>query len=126
MTIGEVLGFLLIGCIVGPLARFIVPGDDPIRLKCPNVPDCLRYFYAALPARGAELHGGDDLIPGVSNASGNEADVLERLDDLAGGLQQPVVTVGCSIGGFEGAATICRARRAAERQLKAFGVELRA
>ena len=28
MTIGEVFGFLLIGCIVGPLARFIVPGDD--------------------------------------------------------------------------------------------------
>jgi uncharacterized membrane protein YeaQ/YmgE (transglycosylase-associated protein family) len=30
MTIGEVFGFLLIGCIVGPLARFIVPGDDPM------------------------------------------------------------------------------------------------
>jgi uncharacterized membrane protein YeaQ/YmgE (transglycosylase-associated protein family) len=30
MTIGEILGFLLIGCIVGPLARFIVPGDDPM------------------------------------------------------------------------------------------------
>jgi len=30
MTIGDVLGFLLIGCIVGPLARFIVPGQDPM------------------------------------------------------------------------------------------------
>jgi len=30
MTIGEVFGFLLIGCIVGPLARFVVPGDDPM------------------------------------------------------------------------------------------------
>jgi uncharacterized membrane protein YeaQ/YmgE (transglycosylase-associated protein family) len=30
MTIGEILGFLLIGCIVGPLARLIVPGEDPM------------------------------------------------------------------------------------------------
>jgi len=30
MTVGEVLGFLLIGCVVGPVARFIVPGDDPM------------------------------------------------------------------------------------------------
>jgi uncharacterized membrane protein YeaQ/YmgE (transglycosylase-associated protein family) len=30
MTLGEVLGYLLVGCIVGPLARFIVPGDDPM------------------------------------------------------------------------------------------------
>jgi uncharacterized membrane protein YeaQ/YmgE (transglycosylase-associated protein family) len=30
MSVGEVFGFLLIGCIVGPLARFIVPGDDPM------------------------------------------------------------------------------------------------
>ena len=30
MTIGEVLGFLLTGCIVGPLARLIVPGEDPM------------------------------------------------------------------------------------------------
>ncbi len=30
MSIGEVFGFLLVGCIVGPLARFIVPGDDPM------------------------------------------------------------------------------------------------
>lgn len=30
MTIGEILGFLLIGCIVGPIARFIVPGEDPM------------------------------------------------------------------------------------------------
>jgi uncharacterized membrane protein YeaQ/YmgE (transglycosylase-associated protein family) len=30
MTIGEVLGFLLIGCVVGPIARFIVPGEDPM------------------------------------------------------------------------------------------------
>jgi uncharacterized membrane protein YeaQ/YmgE (transglycosylase-associated protein family) len=30
MTIGEVLGFLLVGCIVGPIARFVVPGDDPM------------------------------------------------------------------------------------------------
>jgi uncharacterized membrane protein YeaQ/YmgE (transglycosylase-associated protein family) len=30
MTIGEVFGFLLVGCIVGPVARFIVPGDDPM------------------------------------------------------------------------------------------------
>jgi uncharacterized membrane protein YeaQ/YmgE (transglycosylase-associated protein family) len=30
MSIGEIFGFLLIGCIVGPLARFIVPGDDPM------------------------------------------------------------------------------------------------
>jgi uncharacterized membrane protein YeaQ/YmgE (transglycosylase-associated protein family) len=30
MGIGEVLGFLLVGCIVGPIARFIVPGDDPM------------------------------------------------------------------------------------------------
>jgi uncharacterized membrane protein YeaQ/YmgE (transglycosylase-associated protein family) len=28
MTIGEVLGYLLVGCIVGPLARFLVPGED--------------------------------------------------------------------------------------------------
>src|ERR671922_1036375 len=30
MTIGEVFGFLLVGCIVGPIARFVVPGDDPM------------------------------------------------------------------------------------------------
>jgi len=30
MTVGEILGFLLIGCIVGPIARFIVPGEDPM------------------------------------------------------------------------------------------------
>jgi uncharacterized membrane protein YeaQ/YmgE (transglycosylase-associated protein family) len=30
MTIGELLGFLLIGCIVGPIARLIVPGQDPM------------------------------------------------------------------------------------------------
>jgi uncharacterized membrane protein YeaQ/YmgE (transglycosylase-associated protein family) len=30
MTLGEVLGYLLVGCIVGPIARFIVPGDDPM------------------------------------------------------------------------------------------------
>lgn len=30
MTIGEVFGYLLIGCIVGPLARFLVPGEDPM------------------------------------------------------------------------------------------------
>jgi uncharacterized membrane protein YeaQ/YmgE (transglycosylase-associated protein family) len=30
MTIGEVLGYLLVGCIVGPIARFVVPGDDPM------------------------------------------------------------------------------------------------
>ncbi|HEX5938244.1 MAG TPA: GlsB/YeaQ/YmgE family stress response membrane protein [Actinomycetota bacterium] len=30
MTIGEVLGYLLVGCIVGPLARLIVPGEDPM------------------------------------------------------------------------------------------------
>ena len=30
MSIGEVIGFLLIGCVVGPIARFIVPGDDPM------------------------------------------------------------------------------------------------
>src|SRR5688500_9758026 len=30
MTIGEVFGFLLIGCIGGPLARVIVPGHDPM------------------------------------------------------------------------------------------------
>ena len=30
MTIGEIFGFLLIGCIVGPLARLIVPGEDPM------------------------------------------------------------------------------------------------
>jgi uncharacterized membrane protein YeaQ/YmgE (transglycosylase-associated protein family) len=30
MSIGEVLGFLLVGCIVGPIARFIVPGEDPM------------------------------------------------------------------------------------------------
>jgi hypothetical protein len=70
--------------------------------ECPNVPDCLPYLYAALLARGAELDGGDDLIPGVSNASGNKTDVLERLDDLAGGLQQPVVTVECSLGSEDG------------------------
>jgi uncharacterized membrane protein YeaQ/YmgE (transglycosylase-associated protein family) len=30
MTIGEVLGYLLVGCIVGPIARFVIPGDDPM------------------------------------------------------------------------------------------------
>jgi uncharacterized membrane protein YeaQ/YmgE (transglycosylase-associated protein family) len=30
MTIGEILGFLLVGCIVGPVARFIIPGEDPM------------------------------------------------------------------------------------------------
>jgi uncharacterized membrane protein YeaQ/YmgE (transglycosylase-associated protein family) len=30
MTIGEVLGYLLVGCIVGPIARLVVPGDDPM------------------------------------------------------------------------------------------------
>jgi uncharacterized membrane protein YeaQ/YmgE (transglycosylase-associated protein family) len=30
MTIGEVLGFLLVGCIVGPIARFVIPGEDPM------------------------------------------------------------------------------------------------
>jgi uncharacterized membrane protein YeaQ/YmgE (transglycosylase-associated protein family) len=30
VTIGEILGFLLVGCIVGPLARFIIPGKDPM------------------------------------------------------------------------------------------------
>jgi uncharacterized membrane protein YeaQ/YmgE (transglycosylase-associated protein family) len=30
VSIGEVFGFLLIGCIVGPLARLIVPGEDPM------------------------------------------------------------------------------------------------
>lgn len=30
MTIGMAIGFLLIGCVVGPVARFIVPGDDPM------------------------------------------------------------------------------------------------
>jgi hypothetical protein len=35
MSIGDVFGSLLVGCIVGPLARFIVPGADP-------VPICVR------------------------------------------------------------------------------------
>lgn len=30
MTLGEILGFLLIGCVVGPIARLIVPGEDPM------------------------------------------------------------------------------------------------
>jgi arylsulfatase A-like enzyme/uncharacterized membrane protein YeaQ/YmgE (transglycosylase-associated protein family) len=30
VTIPDVLGFLLLGCIVGALARFVVPGDDPM------------------------------------------------------------------------------------------------
>lgn len=30
MTMGEVLGYLLVGCIVGPLARYLVPGEDPM------------------------------------------------------------------------------------------------
>lgn len=30
MGLGEILGFLLVGCIVGPIARFVVPGDDPM------------------------------------------------------------------------------------------------
>jgi uncharacterized membrane protein YeaQ/YmgE (transglycosylase-associated protein family) len=30
MTIGEVFGYLVVGCIVGPLARFLVPGEDPM------------------------------------------------------------------------------------------------
>jgi uncharacterized membrane protein YeaQ/YmgE (transglycosylase-associated protein family) len=30
MTIGMAIGFLLVGCVVGPVARFIVPGEDPM------------------------------------------------------------------------------------------------
>jgi uncharacterized membrane protein YeaQ/YmgE (transglycosylase-associated protein family) len=30
MTIGEVVGYLAVGCVVGPLARFLVPGEDPM------------------------------------------------------------------------------------------------
>jgi uncharacterized membrane protein YeaQ/YmgE (transglycosylase-associated protein family) len=30
MTIGEILGYLLVGCVVGPIARLIVPGEDPM------------------------------------------------------------------------------------------------
>jgi uncharacterized membrane protein YeaQ/YmgE (transglycosylase-associated protein family) len=30
MTIGEILGYLLIGCVVGPIARLLVPGEDPM------------------------------------------------------------------------------------------------
>ena len=52
--------------------------------------NCLPYLYAALPTRTAELHGGDDPVPGVSDPSGNELDVVEGLDHLAGGLHQPL------------------------------------
>jgi uncharacterized membrane protein YeaQ/YmgE (transglycosylase-associated protein family) len=47
MTIGEVFGFLSIGCIVGPLARFIVPGDDPMPI----------WMTIVLGAAGAFLGG---------------------------------------------------------------------
>jgi uncharacterized membrane protein YeaQ/YmgE (transglycosylase-associated protein family) len=30
MTIGEILGYLLVGCVVGPIARLLVPGEDPM------------------------------------------------------------------------------------------------
>jgi uncharacterized membrane protein YeaQ/YmgE (transglycosylase-associated protein family) len=30
MTVGEVLGYLLVGCVVGPIARLLVPGEDPM------------------------------------------------------------------------------------------------
>ena len=47
MTIGEVLGYLLVGCIVGPLARFLVPGEDPMPI----------WMTIALGAVGAFLGG---------------------------------------------------------------------
>src|ERR671915_816541 len=30
MSIGEIFGFLLVGVIVGPIARLLVPGEDPM------------------------------------------------------------------------------------------------
>ncbi|MGH8927381.1 MAG: GlsB/YeaQ/YmgE family stress response membrane protein [Acidimicrobiia bacterium] len=32
MGIGEILGYLLVGVVVGPLARFLVPGKDPMSI----------------------------------------------------------------------------------------------
>jgi uncharacterized membrane protein YeaQ/YmgE (transglycosylase-associated protein family) len=47
MTMGEVLGYLLVGCIVGPLARYLVPGEDPMPI----------WMTIALGAVGAFLGG---------------------------------------------------------------------
>jgi uncharacterized membrane protein YeaQ/YmgE (transglycosylase-associated protein family) len=30
VSVGEIIGFFIVGAIVGPLARFIVPGKDPM------------------------------------------------------------------------------------------------
>ena len=57
MTIGEVLGYLLVGCIVGPIARFVVPGDDPMPI----------WMTIVLGALGAFLGGwllADVITPG--------------------------------------------------------------
>jgi hypothetical protein len=64
------------------------------------VPDRLAYLYAALPARAVELHGGDDLIPGVSNASGNEADVLRLPATSLPSIPPGGVTQASPAGGF--------------------------
>ena len=57
MTIGEVLGYLLLGCIVGPIARFIVPGEDPMPI----------WMTVVIGAVGAFLGGwllADVITPG--------------------------------------------------------------
>jgi uncharacterized membrane protein YeaQ/YmgE (transglycosylase-associated protein family) len=32
MEIGEIIGYLVIGAVVGPLARLLVPGKDPMSI----------------------------------------------------------------------------------------------
>lgn len=32
MGIGEIIGYFVVGAIVGPIARLLVPGDDPMSI----------------------------------------------------------------------------------------------
>ena len=87
---------------LGGRIHFDLPNDDSSVAERPDVRDGLPHLHAALPTRTAELHGGDDLVPGVSDPSGSEPDVVEGLDHLAGGLHQPLVTVKGSLGPEDG------------------------
>jgi uncharacterized membrane protein YeaQ/YmgE (transglycosylase-associated protein family) len=75
MTIGEAIGYLLVGCVVGPIARLLVPGEDPMPIWMTIVVGAVGAFLAGWILADA-ITPDNDGIPWIASILGAIALVL--------------------------------------------------
>ena len=75
MTIGEAIGYVLVGCVVGPIARLLVPGEDPMPIWMTIVVGAVGAFLAGWILADVNTPDNDG-VPWIASILGAIALVL--------------------------------------------------